>query len=443
MHIPFEIAFVLDRLTEKGHQAYLVGGAVRDRIMQRPNSDYDITSSASPDEVKAAFPEYTVLETGIRHGTVTVLMGDYPVEITAFRSESGYSDGRHPDKVTFVKSLKEDLGRRDFTVNAIAYNKKTGYHDPYGGIADINSRLIRCVGDPEERFNEDHLRILRAARFASTLGFAVEKETAIAMHKGCESVATVAKERIFSELCKLLCGENVKSVLTEFSDLIFTIIPELKWEYGFDQNNPNHCFTLYEHTVNTVSYVEPKLHLRLAMLLHDIAKPMCETRDEYGISHYKGHPEAGVTVAQTVLKRLKAPTALINTVCTLIRYHDIRYKATDRVAVKRLIGKVGIKTVRDILKLRKADTLSQSPRYYYRLDGLNKLSELVNELEGMDAAFTVRDLALSGRDIIALGVREGPQVGKILNETLEDVISDKVENEKFILISHIKKKYKL
>lgn len=417
MYLPKEISFALERLNASGYEAFVVGGAVRDSLMQREVSDYDIASSATPDDIKRVFGDHRLIETGISHGTVTVVIGERSVEITAFRTESGYTDGRHPDAVSFSTSLYEDLGRRDLTVNAIAYNKKTGYIDPYGGISDISQKTVRCLPDPEKRLTEDRLRILRCLRFASVLGFSVEEETKKAILKLCGGVATVSAERIFSELCKLICGENVKSVLTDFTPVITAVIPELM-QYSLASR--------LKHTSDAVSYVDPLPHLRFAMLFHEICKDSKEERAE---------------AAERVLRRLHAQNSLIQSVRTLIEALGLELRYDDTPKLRRLIGKHGIDTVSDIVRVKRADVLADDPKAYYRLESLHKLSDAVYRLGEEKGVFTVKDLKINGKDLIAAGVPEGRELGRLLSLALEDVINEECENEKFVLLAHIKNKY--
>ncbi len=432
--LPDEIDFALDKLERAGYEAYLVGGAVRDMLMGKPAHDYDITTSATPPETEAVFRGFRVVETGIKHGTVTVIINGVPTEITSFRRESAYSDGRHPDSVSFSKDVREDLSRRDLTVNAVAYSKKRGVVDPFGGAEDIEKRIIRCVGEADERFAEDHLRLLRAMRFSSVLGFEIEENTREAIHRNRKYIQTVSYERVFSELCKLICGDNAKKVLHEYSDVIFLFIPELAVQKGCEKEYGDGGYDLFEHTVNCLSYTEPLLHLRLAALLHDTVKP--SGADGEDISRIKE------TIAKNALTRLRCSTALSDTVCRIIRYNDIEINSADKVELKRLASKAGIKTLRDVIKLKRADVLSEDPRYYYRLNALNSAYDAVCEIEESGTALNVRDLAINGDDVMALGVTRGREVGAMLKYALDGVITDRVRNEKAALSDFVLKKAK-
>ncbi|MBQ7700110.1 MAG: tRNA nucleotidyltransferase [Clostridia bacterium] len=429
LDLPDEINYTLDRLYDSGYEAYLVGGAVRDMLMHKPAHDYDITTSAIPSEVERVFSSHRVVETGIRHGTVTVIVNGTPVEITSFRRESAYSDGRHPDSVTFSKDVRDDLCRRDLTINAVAYSKQKGYVDLFGGISDIENRIIRCVGSPDERFAEDHLRLLRAMRFSSVLGFTIEEQTKQSIHRNKKYIQTVSYERVFSELCKLLCGENAKQILLEYSDVIFLLIPELAVQHGCEREYGDGGYDLYTHTVNCISYTEPLLHLRLAALLHDTVKPSgANAADTVRIRD---------TVAANVLTRLRCSAALTDTVCRIIRYCDADINGIDKVGVKRFASKAGIKTAKDVIKLKRADILSEDPRYYSRLNDLNTALDVICEAEENGVALNVRDLAVNGGDIISLGVKRGPLVGELLRYALDGVISGEVCNERGPLLEFI------
>ena len=433
MNIPNGVKNILNTLNASGESAYIVGGAVRNSIMGRTVNDYDVTTSALPDKIEDIFSDFSTVNVGKSFGTVVVYVEGTAVEVTTHRKESGYSDGRHPDGVLYTESIHEDLARRDFTMNAIAYSENGGYIDPFGGISDIKKRTVRCVGNAEERFNEDRLRVLRAIRFSSELGFELHEDTAKAVHAYANKLDGLSKERISAELCRLLCGENVKQTLTEYSDVIISAIPALERIYKYDQGNPYHIFDLYEHTVNCVSYIEPALHLRLAALFHDIGKPLCKSVDTEGIFHYKGHPAVSEAISYSVLKGLRLPTKLCQTVCTLIKYHDERI-SPDSVRIKRLMSKMGADMFFDLLKLQKADILSQNPKFYSRLESLNEVYRQANEIVKTGTALNVKDLKINGNDIVALGVRPGRQVGEILNALLDGVVSNKLYNDKDMLI---------
>ncbi len=436
MFVPEGIARILKKLEDNGFEAYIVGGAVRDSIMGRNVNDYDITTSAPADETERIFKDETVATLGKKFGTVTVLFdGNMSAEVTTFRTETGYADGRHPDAVVYAETVEEDLSRRDFTMNAIAYSKKTGYIDPFGGIDDINAKLIKCVGIPEKRFTEDRLRVLRAVRFSSQLDFELEEETKKAVHAFSDKLDGLSSERVFSEICRLLCGDGVKRVLMQYRDVMTSAVPCLQRIDGYDQNNFNHCFELYEHTANCVSYVSPELNLRLAALLHDTGKPLKRTTDNDGVSHYKGHPAASEAIAFATLKALKAPSKLCESVCKLVKYHDERLKP-ERIRIKKFLSKHGEEFFFDLLKLQKADILSQNPKFYYRLENQNRVYDLACQIVKEGTALAVKDLMINGDDIVSLGVKPGKTVGEILSGVLDAVVSEKIRNDREMLFEY-------
>ena len=321
--IPQEVQLILKVLTAQGYEAYVVGGCVRDSLLGKKPQDWDICTSALPQEVKKAFNNLPVLETGLKHGTVTVMIDHKPYEVTTYRIEDQYSDNRHPDKVEFVKDLEQDLARRDFTINAMAYNPKSGLVDCFNGLADLDNKIIRCVGKAEERFLEDGLRILRAIRFASTYNFKIERATTEAIYSKKNLLANLAGERIQIELDKLLCGSGVKEILHQFAEVLAVIIPEIWPMLGFEPNNPHHIYDLWTHTIESVAQAPPQLVLRLTMLLHDLGKPDCYTVDEKGIGHFYGHSKISAEKAKDILQRLKYDRATIDTVLTLVANHDL------------------------------------------------------------------------------------------------------------------------
>lgn len=436
MFLPDGIARIIKKLNDNGFEAYVVGGAVRDYIMGRKVNDYDITTSAAADETERIFKDDVVATMGKKFGTVTVVYdGKMSAEITTFRSETGYADGRHPDEVTYARTLQEDLARRDFTMNAVAYGVRSGFIDPFGGIEDINARCVKCVGEPDARFEEDRLRVLRAVRFSSQLDFHIDEQTEKAVFAYADKLDGLSSERVFSEVCRLLCGEGAKRVLMDYRPVMTAVVPCLQRIDGYDQNNFNHCFELYEHTANCVSYVEPELHLRLAALLHDTGKPLCRTTDKDGVSHYRGHPDASEAIAYATLRALKASNKLCESVCKLVKYHDVRIKP-ERVRIKKLLSQLGEEFFFDLLKLQKADILSQNPKFYYRLENQNRVYDMACEIVKEGTALTVRDLKINGGDIVSLGVKPGKQVGKILNDALDMVVSEKLRNDREMLLEY-------
>ena len=439
IHIPDEVKTAISTLAANGFEAYIVGGCVRDSLLGGNPKDYDITTSAEPEEVEKIFGNFRVIETGIKHGTVTVLINKMPLEITTFRIDSDYSDNRHPENVTFTKSLEEDTARRDFTMNALAYNDERGICDFYGGTDDIKNKIIRCVGDADKRFGEDALRIMRAIRFSSVLGFEIEENTKRAVFKNKELLRNISSERIASELVKLLCGANVRKVLMEYIDVLCVVIPELLPMKGFDQKNIHHIYDVLEHTAAAVENIEPTPVLRLTALFHDIGKPECFFMKD-GQGHFYGHADIGADMTTKILSHLKFDNNTKNTVTKLVKIHDVQIEETD-TAVKRCMNKHTPEIFFLLLKMKRADTLAQSPMCRERLEYLDRLEKRANEIINRKACFSMKDLAVNGNDLIKLGVKPGKELGNILKYLLEAVIEGKLPNDKNTLIKFTKENY--
>ncbi|MGM9636326.1 MAG: CCA tRNA nucleotidyltransferase [Candidatus Avispirillum sp.] len=490
--LPETVKGIIDRLSSHNIAAYPVGGCVRDFLMGRKPGDIDIAAECTPEELKEALSVYRCSFEGFGYGSVSVHCGgekgeksedgdkgescekgensedgekgvsceksekgangekgtngenseniSEKIEITCCRREDGYSDGRRPDKVDYTKSIFDDLARRDFTVNAMAYVPHTGeIIDPFGGAEDIRRGVIRCVGDPKRRFGEDALRILRAVRFASVLGFSVEESTARAVHEMKDSLKRLSGARAFEELKKLLSGENVLGVLLEYSDVICTLIPELAASVGFDQHNPHHIYTVYEHTARAVSACPSRGVLRLAMLLHDMAKPYVCTVDSRGIYHFRGHPEEGAKMAEALLRRLGADRECIKEVSLLIRYHDVRPSAT-RADIRKYLCATGYPAALELLHIRRADLSAQAPEY--RVDGARYIDEcerLILEAQAEGAPVCAADLAANGADAARAGIPEGPAVGEALERLLLLVSEEKLQNEHGALTAELRR----
>jgi len=433
MVLPVEIRALLEKMESAGIRAYVVGGAVRDIIMSVEPEDYDIAAETVPDKLLEIFAESRTNLSGIRFGTVGVETSLGFCEITCCRRESTYKDLRRPDSVEFTLDIESDLRRRDFTVNAMAMDKDGNIIDPFGGRADIEKRIIRAVGDPAQRFSEDALRMVRALRFASTLGFEIEEKTFRALSENFHLCKTVARERVFVELKKLLLGENVLFVLLSHKKEICALIPELSPSVGFDQRNPHHIYTVYEHIARSVAACKKDSTLRLAMLFHDIAKPDFFTVDERGIGHFRGHPEGSVVIAERILKGFKADRETIDRVCFLIKYHDTRPAAT-RKSLHKYLCRVGFSGARDLLDIRRADLSAQSPDYFSQFEYLEESEKIIDRLENEGACVSIDGLAVSGRDLMALGMKGGPEMGEILKKLLQEVASGGVLNEKDALM---------
>ena len=421
-----------------GYEAYAVGGCVRDALLGRPLHDIDITTNATPKQVKDAFVGRPVIETGIRHGTVTVLIDHNPMEITTYRSESGYADGRHPDAVTFGCSLEEDLARRDFTVNAMAYHPARGLVDLYGGREDLARRVIRCVGEPERRFGEDALRILRALRFSSVLDFDIDGETERALRITKDRIALVSVERITAELSRLLTGVRAGRILREYPDVIGVFLPELLPAVGFDQKNYHHKYDVYTHITAVTEAAPPELPLRLAALLHDVGKPFCFSTDGEGVGHFYGHAALGAEMAETILRRMRFDNRTVDEVVTLVRYHDGPIEE-DKRAVRRKLAKLGREGFFRLLALQRADCMGQADWLQAeRLAHYDRVEKIAREICEADECLTVGKLAVNGHDLMALGYR-GREVGDALRTLLDAVLSEQVLNEKDALLAFLAK----
>lgn len=426
---PSPVLRVLSLLGESGFQAVLVGGCIRDSVRGITPPDWDIATCALPQEtIKVLSPHMKVVTFGIRHGTVTGICEGMPVEVTTYRQDGDYTDSRRPSSVRLGVSLQDDLARRDFTVNAMAYSDTLGLFDPFNGMGDLSQRLLRAVGNPAERFSEDALRILRALRFCAQHGFSLDADTEMALRAHRESLREISAERVCAELCGILCGTHVAAVLRRYNDVLAVVLPELAAMVGFDQRNPYHLYDVFEHTVRVVENTPPQLILRLAALLHDTGKPKTFTIDDLGIGHFYGHPIQSKQIAKTVTQRLRLPRAVADKVVELVELHD-RYIPLETRSVKRQLGKFGEETLRDLLKLKRADCIGQGT-HPERLDELGKLSALIEEVVQSDACLTQKSLAINGRDIVALGVPQGPQIGLLLRELLEQVLDGTVKNER-------------
>ncbi|MBO4366348.1 MAG: HDIG domain-containing protein [Clostridia bacterium] len=431
--IPEPVLRAMRALRESGYAAYLVGGCVRDLLSGLSPHDYDLTTSAFPDETEAVFKDFRVVETGIKHGTVTVLSDGMPLEITTFRTDGVYSDGRHPDKVTFTRSLEDDLSRRDFTVNAMAWSPEKGLVDLFGGEEDLKNGILRCVGDPEKRFTEDALRILRLCRFASVLGMEPERETADTALRLRDRLNAVSAERIYAECTKLLCGKNVFHVLMEFHPVLCVFIPELADCVAFPQASPYHCYDVYTHTAHVVAGVRPDPVLRWAALLHDVAKPECFAfRD--GRATFHGHPERGARMAETILTRLRADKKTTAAVSRLVRDHD-RGLPETRKGLLRLMADHPEEEAIALTELMEADGNAKSEAGRQTLPAIRALKETIERMRAEEPCLTVADLAVSGEDLLGCGFRPGKELGDCLRDLLDGVQEDRIPNRKDDLLT--------
>ncbi len=432
--LPAGAEFVLERLNQRGYQAYAVGGCVRDTLLGRAPKDWDVCTNALPHEMQQVFADCHVIETGLKHGTLTVMYDHEPFEVTTFRVDGEYTDHRHPDEVVFVSDVREDLSRRDFTVNAMAWNPSTGLVDAFGGREDLQKRLIRCVGDPRERFDVDALRIMRALRFASVYGFDIAPETDAAIREMKAALRDVAAERIRVELAKLLCGEGAGRILRAYRDVIFAIMPQLAPMDGFDQRTHWHRYDVWEHTVRAVENVPPTETLRLTMLLHDAGKPGCFTLDEKGQGHMYDHQNLSVEIAAEALAVLKVDNATRDRVLTLVKHHTYRFKP-DRKAMLRLLSRFGEEVARQLLLIKRADESAKGTREQSDIDGqIHELETVLNEVLAEQLCFSLKDMAVNGRDMLALGCR-GKAVGECLEYLLSRLLEESLQNDREALLA--------
>lgn len=431
MRLPEHAAHAIRRLERAGFEAWAVGGCVRDSLRGVEPHDWDLCTSASPAQMQAVFADARVLTTGLRHGTLTVLTDGGPLEITTYRTEGGYSDGRHPDGVRFVTDIREDLARRDFTVGAMAWHPERGLCDPFGGQTDLKNGVLRAVGNADTRFQEDALRILRGLRFASKLGFAIEPETAAAMRRQVHRLDCIAAERIREELTGLLCGRYVQRTLMAYADLITSALPELAPMQGCQQQNPHHLYDVWEHTVRAVGQVPAEPVLRWAMLLHDSGKPACKTVDEQGIGHFRGHPRASLALSRKLLPRLRFSSADTERILLLVERHDTPLGDNEKL-VRRSLSRIGEARFRDLLAIKKGDAVGQGTSRDY-VAQLFETEALLNRVLAQEQCFSLRQLAVNGTDLQALGLRGRP-VGEMLHALLDAVIDGQTDNRRETLL---------
>lgn len=440
--IPNNAEYILNILDFNNTFGFVVGGCVRDSLLGKTPHDWDICSSAKPDDVLKLMGRNGIrtIETGLKHGTVTAVVNDESYEITTFRVDGEYTDNRRPEHVDFVSDVREDLSRRDFTINAMAYNYYEGLIDPFGGYADLRDGIIRCVGNPDDRFREDALRILRALRFASTYGFKIEEETAAAIHRNKDLLKNISAERIRSELCKLLCGEGVLDILLEYKDVMTVIIPELKPCIGFEQNNPYHKYTVYDHIAHAVAnYRGDDISIKTALLLHDIGKPECYTENEKG-GHFHGHSISSMRIAKDVVDRLKFDNKSKDEIVDLVLYHDSDIYAAEK-PVRRWMNKIGPEMLEKLICVKLADIGAHSEiNQFERVQRYHKIHGIADKIMAEQQCFTLKDLLVTGRDIMwHCDIQSGPLVGEVLNHLLDMVLDEDVDNNAYELIEEAKR----
>lgn len=437
--IPSGANGIIHTLQDKGYEAYLVGGCVRDSILKRTIHDYDITTSATPDEMLEIFKGKRIIETGLQHGTITIVINGEGYEVTTYRIDGNYSDSRRPDSVTFTKSLKEDLKRRDFTINAMAYNDEVGLVDPFNGMEDIKYHKIQCVGKPEDRFSEDALRILRAILFASQLGFVVDSDVSLNIHKMYKNLKNISVERINSEFCKIAASSDFCVQMVLYSDVLSLFIPKIKDMFEFPQNNPYHIYDVWGHTIHAVEAyscdceedLNPiDLITSLAVFFHDIGKPHCYQDGEDGIRHFKGHGKVSADMTDTIMKRLRFDNDTREKVVQLVYYHDATFEVGEKY-VKRWLNKIGEEQFRRLLNVRRADIKAQAyTEQESRLQKIDNIEYILEEVLQKDECFSLKDLAVNGKDLIEIGYKPGKEIGEVLNNLLDSVISGEYINEK-------------
>ncbi len=428
MALPRAVAFCMETLEQAGFEAFAVGGCVRDTLLGITPHDYDLCTNAAPGETAGLFDGFTLVRSGEKHGTIGVVVERQVVEITTYRTEGGYQDSRHPGWVRFVSKLEEDLARRDFTVNAMAYNPKTGYVDPFSGQQDLKNKVLRTVGAPRERFSEDALRILRGVRFGVRFGLTPEDATLQGMKDLAPTMEKLARERVFDELCKLLPLVTAEDLL-RYADVLVQVLPVLAPCVGFDQQNPHHIYDIYTHTAQVVENTPADLILRWAALLHDCGKPECFTRGEDGVGHFYGHAQLSARLAEEVLLELKAPKALRERVVFLVAHHMDPLEP-DKGLLRRRLSRFGQQAVEDLLALQEADASGLGRGKVVFSEIRVALQEILEE----DSCLSIRDLQVDGKDLLALGFAPGKELGGCLNRLLERVLNEELPNEKEALL---------
>lgn len=438
IEIPSGANEIIRTLQNNGYEAFLVGGSVRDSILGRPIHDYDITTSATPDEMMEVFKDKRIIETGLQHGTITIVIDGEPYEVTTYRIDGNYSDSRRPDKVTFTKSLEEDLKRRDFTINAMAYNDEVGLVDPFNGMEDIEYYKIRCVGRAEDRFSEDALRILRAIRFASQLGFVLEPDTDWNISKMYKNLENISIERINSEFCKIAASSDFCVQMVLYHEVFSLFIPEIKNMFGFQQNNPYHIYDVWNHTVHAIEYCESDdLVTRLSVFFHDIGKPHCYQDSEDGIRHFKGHGRVSADMTDKIMKRLRFDNDTREKVVELVYYHDATFEVGKKY-IKRWLNKIGEEQFRRLLNVRRADIKAQAYiEQESRLQKIDNIEYILEKVLQKDECFSLKDLAVNGKDLIEIGYKPGKEIGNTLNCLLQLVIEGVYPNEKDELLKYV------
>lgn len=435
--LPPQVTKAMDLLAHNGYECYAVGGCVRDTLRGIAPHDWDLTTNAQPAQMQQCFAGYHTIETGLQHGTLTVMMDHMPLEITTYRIDGVYTDHRRPDKVSFTDSITDDLARRDFTVNAMAYHPKCGLVDPFGGKDDLQQKRIACVGKPSERFDEDGLRILRALRFASVLQFSIDPQTDAAIRQQKDLLKHISAERIFVEMTKMLCGQAAERLLLAYPDVICTVLPQLQPMVGFDQQNPYHDHDVYTHSCKATAATPAIPILRWAAFLHDSGKPHTFTKDERG-GHFYGHAQISEDIARQTLHQLKSDRKTLDAVVTLIRHHDMVFSGSVK-QIKRMVNRIGDERTEQLILLHRADVSAQAEHLVAeRIAATDALLHTLAELRQQNACMTLKDLQINGKDLIAMGVQEGKHIGACLNAIMNDVLDERLPNERNSLLTAAK-----
>lgn len=434
--IPQNVNFIINKLLNSGFKTYLCGGAVRDLLLGNTPKDYDICTSAFPEQVKKVFSDNKIIETGLKHGTITVIYDNDPFEITTLRIDGKYSDGRHPDEVIYTNNLIKDLSRRDFTINAMAIDSEGILHDPFNGTEDIKNKILKCVGIPDRRFSEDALRMLRAIRISRKTGFIIDYPTWNSIKKSAHLIMGVSNERIRDEFNQIIMFDDGIKLLVN-SELMKYIYPEFLELFKVDQNNPFHIYNVGDHTLKAVEESEKILEVRIALFLHDFGKRITKSTDEDGIDHFYKHPYYSAREAERFLSLYKYDNIFKDTVKNLVEYHDVSFDPTKK-SVKKLLNKLGKDTLLMLISTRMGDIQAQNKKYFLeRFEKIKTFREIMIEVLEKEECFTLKDLSINGYDVMNLGFQQGEQIGKILNHVLEKVINEELDNEKSILVEYV------
>jgi tRNA nucleotidyltransferase (CCA-adding enzyme) len=436
LDIPSDVNYIISTLHGAGYQAFAVGGCVRDAVMGTVPHDWDVTTNARPDDIERVFCDTKKAGYGKDHGTVVLIPDHECVEVTTYRIDGNYTDGRHPDTVTFTDDVKLDLSRRDFTMNAMIYDPATGIYDEFSGREDIKNRIIRAVGDPDRRFTEDALRIMRAMRFESTLGFACEPLTCTSIHENAHLLSLVSQERKTEEFLKLLCGKDVMRVLDSYRDVIGLLFPDIIPCIGFDQKSKYHIYDVWEHIIHSVSAAPQDPEIRMALFLHDIGKPSCATFDERG-GHFYGHGETGAEMSRKILDGMKLPRNFCDAVYMLVKYHDYPLDASEKT-VRRRLARFGESFLRKLCTVQRADAAGHGTKTDAVFEKIDATQAMIDKIVALNACFSLRDLAINGNDLYAMGVQKGPQMKYLLNKALSAVVDDDVKNDRQELEKYVR-----